>query len=109
AVDGSVRLAEIEGLAAEFAIELRKRARAIDVAVTALDHDVGIGADERQAARGQVAELLAVVFRTLDLVVEGAGDENELGVLFLDAGNARVLEKRQIALRADVIAARAEF
>ena len=46
-VDGTVRLASEDDVAACGRVEISDRARTIDELVAALDHDVGIGADHR--------------------------------------------------------------
>ena len=104
-----MRFTEIDGAATELAIELRERARAIDVTVAAFDHDVGVGADEREPARREPLELLAIVFRAFDLVIEGAGDENEIGIGFADTFDSRPVEQCEVAIRPDVVAARSVF
>ena len=78
-VDRTMRLAVEDHLAAEFAIQFGDRAGAIDQPVAALDHDIGIGADERQVARARLHHHRAVIFRAFGLVVERAGADDVVG------------------------------
>ena len=77
--------------------------------VAAFDHDVGVGADEREPARREPLELRAIVFRAFDLVVERTGDENEIGIGFADTLDSGPVEQREVAVRPDVVAAHSIF
>ena len=78
-IDRGVRLAGIDDRSARFLIGCRKRARAPDEPVAALDQMIGIGADHRQLALGKRAQELGIVVGRLGLVVEQARADNELG------------------------------
>ena len=80
-VDGGVRLARHADLAAQVGVELGQGPGAGDQPVAPLHHDVGVGAEQGQATGEDGLEALAVVLGGLGLVVVGAGDADDGGVL----------------------------
>ena len=108
AVDRRIGLAGVNRLAAQFLIAPGERARAVDQRRAPMDDEVGIGADERQAARGYGAQPTLVILRRLDVVVEQAGAENIGGVVgggeFRPRAGPRLdrLEQREVAARPDM-------
>src|SRR5258707_4858617 len=80
-VDGAVWFAGEDDLAARGHVEIGNRARAIDELVTALDHDVGIGADHRESARAHSRDEILVILGRLHRIVEESRADRIIGVL----------------------------
>ena len=63
---------------------------------------IGIGADHRQLARGELAQQTGIVSGLLGLVVEQAGADHELGVLMRPELDIEPVEDRPVALRPEM-------
>ena len=101
-VDGPVWLAGIDHFAAEFLVESRDRAGAIDDIRTARDDEIGIGADHRQRTRQEPAEQRAVILRRLDGVVEEARAHHIIGRIGGAERNLELAEQGQVAFRTEM-------
>ena len=97
-VDRPIGLAGKDHVAARMGVEIRDRARAIDQMVTALDHDIRIGADHCELARAHRVDQLDVVLRRLAGVVVEARAHREVGALDRRELDIEPLEDRQVAL-----------
>ncbi len=101
-VYGSVRLACVGHLAASGLVVGGERARAIDELVAALDHDIGIGADHRHAARDEAGEQPGVVGGRFPGVVVQARADHDLGHIGRRQAHVEAVEQALVALGADV-------
>jgi hypothetical protein len=101
-VDRPVRLADQDRLATDLAVEAGERAGAIDKPVAPLHHQVRIGADHRQAARGEPLELLAIGFRRLRRVVEEARAADQLRLVLAGEDEVEPLVEGHVAVGAEV-------
>ena len=80
----------------------RERSTAIDQPVAALDHAVGVGADQFEPARGTLGQAFAIVLGRFGLVIDRAGDRDEgrVGGTFRDLQAETVIEG-PVAVRTD--------
>lgn len=111
-VNGRVRFAEIEAVAATLCISSREGACAINALVTAIHNDIGIGAEEFQVAVFRLEQQRIVIFGCFCLVVEKPGANDALGIFKRNSFNGfKTLEevccagfiKAEIAIRAEMI------
>ena len=96
-----MRFAVEDHLAAKLAVQLGDRAGAIDQPVAALDHDVGIGADQRQLAVESLQQHGAIIFGGFGFVVEQAGADDVVGLFQRCHDGVEPAVDRRVPLRTD--------
>ena len=89
-----MRFAGPQHLAAERLIQFGERAGAINQAVSALDHDIGIGTDHGQAARMRSRQHVPIIFRGLGFIVEQAAADDVVGALDRFERDAEIAKQR---------------
>src|SRR5712671_107648 len=101
-VDGRVRLAGIEHLAARIPIAVRNGAGAIDEMFAALHHDIRIGAQHHEVALAHRCDQFVVVMRGFSRIVIETGTDDEIGAFDRNGHDIEVFEYPDIPLGADV-------
>src|SRR5712671_2375716 len=101
-VDGLVRFAGIEHLAARFPIAVRNRAGAIDEMFAALHHDIRIGTEHHEVAPAHRRDQRVIVWRRFSDVIIETGADHEIGAFHRHCLDIEAFEYPHVAFGADM-------